>query len=45
MQPGNQISGPALIELFRTTVPIYRNQLADKDVFGNLVVTAASKDR
>ncbi len=38
MTAGNVVAGPALIELFHSTVPIYRGQAASKDVFGNLIV-------
>ena len=39
LKPGNTVSGPALIELYRTTVPIYAGQVASKDGFSNLIVT------
>lgn len=38
MTCGNVVAGPALIELFHSTVPIHRGQSASKDAFGNLIV-------
>lgn len=42
---GARVAGPAIVELFRTSVPVQAGQVAYKDLLGNLILEAGEKTR
>jgi len=45
LEPGHAVDGPCLIELFRTTVPIYTGQRASIDPYRNLTIENIQRGR
>ncbi|MDP2936403.1 MAG: hydantoinase/oxoprolinase family protein [Dehalococcoidia bacterium] len=41
LQPGNKVEGPAVLEMFGTTLPLHQGQRLEVDEFLNFVVTFA----